>query len=117
MTNNFHLSESRRTTVGFVAILEQISLTCQPMAALGFLKERRLIEAWAELHQGELLEDWQRLQDGQLPYKIAQVRFARNGAIILGKLAICPTVPAPVENVTVTFEESPMFRTLEWFVP
>ena len=38
------------------------------------LKERRLIEAWAELHQGELLEDWQRLQAGQLPYKIAPLR-------------------------------------------
>lgn len=38
------------------------------------LKERRLVEAWAELHQGELLEDWQRLQTGQLPYKIAPLR-------------------------------------------
>jgi len=37
-------------------------------------KERRLVEAWAELHQGELLEDWQRLQAGQIPYKIAPLR-------------------------------------------
>lgn len=37
-------------------------------------KEKRLVEARAELHQGELLEDWQRLQAGQLPYKIAPLR-------------------------------------------
>ena len=38
------------------------------------LKEKRLVEAWGELHQGELLEDWQRLQAGQLPYKIVPLR-------------------------------------------
>jgi len=37
-------------------------------------KESRLVEAWAELHQGELLENWERLQSGQLPYKIAPLR-------------------------------------------
>jgi len=37
-------------------------------------KERRLVEAWAELHQGELLENWQRLQSGRLPYKVAPLR-------------------------------------------
>lgn len=37
-------------------------------------KQRRLVEAWAELHQGELLENWERLQAGQLPYKIAPLR-------------------------------------------
>ena len=37
-------------------------------------KERRLVEAWAELHRGELMENWQRLQDGQLPYKVAPLR-------------------------------------------
>ena len=37
-------------------------------------KERRLVEAWAELHLGELKENWQRLQDGQLPYKVASLR-------------------------------------------
>ncbi len=33
-------------------------------------RQRRLVEAWAELHQEELLEDWRRLQDGQLPLPI-----------------------------------------------
>jgi hypothetical protein len=34
-------------------------------------KQRRLVEAWAELHQDELVEDWRRLQAGQLPLPIA----------------------------------------------
>jgi hypothetical protein len=33
-------------------------------------RQRRLTEAWAELHQDELLADWQRLQSGQLPLPI-----------------------------------------------
>lgn len=37
-------------------------------------REERLVEAWAELHQGELLENWQRLQGGQLPHRIAPLR-------------------------------------------
>jgi hypothetical protein len=37
-------------------------------------KQQRLVEAWAELHQGELLENWDRLQSGQLPYKIAPLK-------------------------------------------
>ena len=28
-------------------------------------RQRRLVEAWAELHQAELLADWERLQAGQ----------------------------------------------------
>jgi hypothetical protein len=38
------------------------------------VKQRRLVEAWAELHQGELLENWERLQAGRLPYKVAPLR-------------------------------------------
>ena len=37
-------------------------------------KQQRLLEAWAELHQGELMENWNRLQSGQLPYKIVPLR-------------------------------------------
>jgi hypothetical protein len=33
-------------------------------------RQRRLVEAWAELHQAELLTDWQRLQGGQVPLPI-----------------------------------------------
>ena len=34
-------------------------------------RQRRLVEAWAELHEEELLADWQRLQAGQKPLPIA----------------------------------------------
>lgn len=37
-------------------------------------RQQRLIEAWLELHQGELLENWQRLQAGQPAYRIAPLR-------------------------------------------
>jgi len=37
-------------------------------------RQQRLVEAWGELHQGELLENWERLQDGQLSYKIVPLR-------------------------------------------
>ncbi len=37
-------------------------------------RQRRLIEAWAELHQHELIENWERLQTGELPFKIAPLR-------------------------------------------
>lgn len=33
-------------------------------------RQRRLVEAWAELHQDELIADWQRLQAGQSPLAI-----------------------------------------------
>lgn len=33
-------------------------------------RQRRLVEAWAELHQDELLADWQRLQAGKPPLPI-----------------------------------------------
>lgn len=37
-------------------------------------RQQRLVEAWIELHQGELLENWERLQAGELPYKITPLR-------------------------------------------
>lgn len=33
-------------------------------------RQKRLVEAWAELHQQELLDDWKRLQRGQPPLPI-----------------------------------------------
>jgi hypothetical protein len=33
-------------------------------------RQRRLVEAWAEVHQDELLADWARLQAGQTPLPI-----------------------------------------------
>jgi len=37
-------------------------------------RQRRLVEAWAEIHRAELLEDWQRLQAGRPPLKIDPLR-------------------------------------------
>lgn len=37
-------------------------------------RQRRLVEAWAELHQEELLSDWERLQSGQVLFKIDPLR-------------------------------------------
>jgi hypothetical protein len=37
-------------------------------------RQRRLVEAWAELHQDELASDWQRLQAGQSPKPIEPLR-------------------------------------------
>ncbi|MBI3193163.1 MAG: DUF4160 domain-containing protein [Ignavibacteriae bacterium] len=34
-------------------------------------KQRRFVEAWAELHQAELMNDWTKLQTGNLPEPIA----------------------------------------------
>ncbi len=33
-------------------------------------RQRRFVEAWAELHQQELIHDWQLLQDGEAPQPI-----------------------------------------------
>lgn len=38
------------------------------------LKQKRLAEAWAELHQEELQKDWERLQSGKLPEPIEPLR-------------------------------------------
>ena len=37
-------------------------------------RQRRLVEAWAEIHQRELLDDWELLQAGRPPFKIEPLR-------------------------------------------
>ena len=37
-------------------------------------RQRRFVEAWAELHQGELRVDWQRLQEGRKPVPIEPLK-------------------------------------------
>ena len=37
-------------------------------------RQRRLVEAWTEIHQTELLAAWDRLQGGRLPGKIEPLR-------------------------------------------
>ena len=36
--------------------------------------QRRLVEAWAEIHRSELLADWELLQSGRPPLKIEPLR-------------------------------------------
>jgi len=36
--------------------------------------QRRLVEAWAEIHREELQRDWDLLQSGQPPVKIEPLR-------------------------------------------
>jgi len=38
------------------------------------VRQRRLVEAWAALHQADLWEAWHRLQSGRLPAKIVPVK-------------------------------------------
>ena len=37
-------------------------------------RQRRLVEAWAELHEIELLADWQGLQEGRSPVSIEPLK-------------------------------------------
>lgn len=37
-------------------------------------RQERLVEAWAELHEGELRADWERLQAGRAPLPIEPLR-------------------------------------------
>ena len=37
-------------------------------------RQRRLVEAWAELHQTELMADWNTLQEGRLPKPIEPLK-------------------------------------------
>lgn len=38
------------------------------------IRQQRLVEAWAELHQQELMMDWRRLQSGHPPLPIAPLQ-------------------------------------------
>ena len=38
------------------------------------VSQRRLVEAWAEIHRAELQTDWDLLQSGQPPVKIEPLR-------------------------------------------
>jgi hypothetical protein len=37
-------------------------------------RQRRLVEAWAELHREELMQDWRLLQQGRRPQPIAPLQ-------------------------------------------
>jgi hypothetical protein len=37
-------------------------------------KQRKLIQAWIELHRDELLADWELAQNGEEPFRIAPLQ-------------------------------------------
>jgi hypothetical protein len=59
--------EQSRTPMVAIYALSPIEL----MAGSLPRRQRRLVEAWAELHEDELLADWQLLQSGRVPLPIA----------------------------------------------
>lgn len=48
--------------------------TIEPIGGSLPRRQRRLVEAWAEIHQTELRAAWERLQAGQPPDKIEPLR-------------------------------------------
>lgn len=64
---HFHAYYQNNTAVYSIDIIEMIGGSFPRT-------QQRLVEAWAELHRGELLENWERLLSGQPPYKIAPLR-------------------------------------------
>ena len=64
---HFHAYYQNHAAVYSIDLIEMLSGTLSR-------RQQRLVEAWSELHQGELLENWGRLQSGKLSYKIAPLR-------------------------------------------
>ena len=60
-----HLHAYHQNDVAVVAV-DEIDIIAGSLPR----RQRRLVEAWAELHQTELLENWNRLQGGEPPVPI-----------------------------------------------
>ena len=71
-TGPHHRPTSMRTTRMMLAIfaIDLIEL----MAGSLLQRQRRYVEAWAEIHQAELLAAWEHLQAGRPPGKIEPLR-------------------------------------------
>ena len=67
----------RRTFMPIIRTMWRSIVSIDPVECMaGQLpgRQRRLVEAWAELHQVELLADWQQLQQGASPLPIDPLR-------------------------------------------
>jgi len=64
---HFHAYSQEEVAIFGIDSIEMIAGTLP-------LRQRRLVEAWAELHQEELLANWERLQAGMVPRKIEPLR-------------------------------------------
>lgn len=62
-TAHFHAFYQEHTAVYSIAPVARIAGSLP-------LRQHRLVEAWAELHQAELETDWQLLQQGRPPTPI-----------------------------------------------
>ena len=67
MPSHFHAYYQNHVAVYLIDIVDLISGSLPR-------KQQRLVEAWAELHQGELMGNWERLQSGQVPCKITPLK-------------------------------------------
>ena len=74
----FEVSESHHAAHFHAYYQEQVGVfTIDPVEMIaGFLppRQRRFVEAWAELHQEELRSDWELLQQGRRPTAIEPLR-------------------------------------------
>lgn len=66
-TPHFHAYYQNEVAVYSIEPVEMLSGTLPK-------RQRRLVEAWAELHQAELLADWRRLQASQPPLPIEPLK-------------------------------------------
>lgn len=64
---HFHAYYQNRVAVYSISPIEMISGSLPK-------RQRRLVDAWAELHQRELLVDWKKLQSGRKPLPIEPLR-------------------------------------------
>ncbi len=64
---HFHAYYQNRSAVYGLDPIELISGELSP-------REQRLVEAWAELHAGELIENWSRIKTDETVLKIAPLK-------------------------------------------
>jgi hypothetical protein len=56
----------------YVAVLDLINLEFTSGKLPN--KQRKLVEAWAEIHKDELMADWNIAQNGELPFLIEPLK-------------------------------------------
>ena len=64
---HFHASDQENSAVYAIG-----DLTC--LAGNLPKKQHRLVQAWGEIHRGELENDWRLLLEGRIPVRIAPLR-------------------------------------------
>ena len=65
--SHFHAYHQNKSAVYALDPIELLSGELPP-------RERRLVEAWAELHNGELVENWSRIRAGETILRITPLK-------------------------------------------